>query len=313
MRHVPLAAYYGPPLPNALARGRPGGGGGRGAWGPALGVGVRQGCTPGRWPVPPSCRPFGAWPTGRPAVVLAFSHGPPAAGVAAAASVLRGARGPGQGQLSVVSGSEGLHCRTRPRAPRCRRAPTWPCPRPLARSCRGLQVRGLRLSSICPTARTAGGGGAQGRGAWACGGAPQAVGPLPPPVLSVWRPRLGLLGVGPLPSGLPVICASFAWGLGLRRWRVPRAVAPVAEGDAQGLVQPDIGLRVRDADPSSPSFQERQPLRPPVGPLHSNHGPEDPFVVFPSHQTPRRYFPVLPVPPEEHGIKGPVPPPPGGL
>ena len=92
--------------------------------------------------------------------------------------------------------------------------------------------------------------------------------------------RRGWLSIAPL----------FAWGLGLRRWRVPRAVAPLAEGGAQGPGQPDFGLRVRDAE-HCPPFQEGWPLQPPVGPSHPNHGPEDPFVVLPGHPAPRGYFP----------------------
>ena len=50
-----------------------------------------------------------------------------------------------------------------------------------------------------------------------------------PPCRWCHGPRVGL---SPAPS--------FVWGLGRWQRRVPRAVRPVAEGGAQGLVQPDI-------------------------------------------------------------------------
>ena len=77
---------------------------------------------------------------------------------------------------------------------------------------------------------------------------------------------------GPSPAPLLV------WGLGLWRRRVAPAVAPVGEGAAQG---PD-------------------------------HWPEDPLMVLWGCPGPRGYLSVSSVPPEEHGIKGPVPQPPGG-
>ena len=68
-------------------------------------------------------------------------------------------------------------------------------------------------------------------------------------------------------------------GLGLRRRRVPPAVAPVAEGGAQGPGEPVLGLRVRDAE-HRPPLQDSRPRRLRVGPPRPNHGPEDPLVVL---------------------------------
>ena len=139
-----------------------------------------------------------------------------------------GGGGPGQGQLSVVSGSEGLHYRTRPRPPRRRCAPTWPHPRPLARSCHGPQDRGLRLLHMSRCADGRGGGVLRVEGPGPAGGRAGLSVRSHPPVLPVWRPRLRLLGVEPLPSGLAVICASVCVGAGAS------AVAGASGGSTSG-------------------------------------------------------------------------------
>ena len=101
-------------------------------------------------------------------------------------------------------------------------------------------ARGRLGVCVCP------GSGAHGLP----GGAPWAVGlHPPPPVLAIRGLGLRLPGVGPhsrqvatIPPGCrrhpPWIPPSpeplLVLGLGLRWWRVPRTVAPVAEGGAQG-------------------------------------------------------------------------------
>ena len=59
----------------------------------------------------------------------------------------------------------------------------------------------------------------------------------------------------------------------------PRGLVGPAERGAHSFGQPDIGLRVRDAERCSP-FQEGRPARLPVGPCRLKHGPGDPFVVL---------------------------------
>ena len=82
-------------------------------------------------------------------------------------------------------------------------------------------------------------------------------GPSTPPTLS--RPPSG-------PSPAPPLM----WGLGLWRWRVAPAVAPVGEGPAQGPGEPVVGVHVRDAE-QRPPLQEGRPRRPPVGPRRPDH------------------------------------------
>ena len=123
-------------------------------------------------------------------------------------------------------------------------------------------------------------------------------GPAPPPTLSY------------PPSG-PSPAPPLVWGLGLWRWRVVPAVAPVGEGAAQSPGEPVVGVRIRDAEQRSP-FQEGRPRRLPVGPRRPDHRPEEPLMVLWGCPPPRGYLSVSSVSPEEHGIEGPVPRPPGG-
>ena len=88
------------------------------------------------------------------------------------------------------------------------------------------------------------------------------------------------------PWVLPSPAPPLGWGLGLRWWRVPRVVAPVAEGGAQGPGQSDIGLRLRDAK-HRPPLKKGRPPRLLVGLPRRNHGPEVPFMVLPGHLVPR--------------------------
>ena len=225
------------------AGGRGGWGTGTGGWAPALGVGARRGSTPGCWPALPSRPPSGARPTGRRAVVWAFAHGPPAPRVAAAASCGTGGGGGGaralgatarvSGQRSVGRGSVGLLCRARPHALRRWRTPT-------ARVSAASALSSIGGDGCPPYALLRGGwggggvGGAQGRGARACrGGSPGH--------RSGATPLCSLSGVRGPPCWASGHCCQvwpspappLAWGLGLRRRLIPRAVAPVAEGGAQ--------------------------------------------------------------------------------
>ena len=99
----------------------------------------------------------------------------------------------------------------------------------------------------------------------------------------------------------PSPASSLVWGLGLRRWRLPPASAPVGEGVAQSPGEPVVGVRIRDAEHRLPS-QEGRPRRLSVGPRRLNHHPEEPLVVHWGGPPPGGYLPVPPVPPEEHGI-----------
>ena len=114
-----------------------------------------------------------------------------------------------------------------------------------------------------PSAASSGGGGggrALGRGARPCwGGRPAALSPTQPLALIA---RAG--GARPSPA------SSLTWGPGLRQRRVPPAVAPVAEGGAQGPVEPVVGIRI----------QESRPRGLPVGPRRPNQRPGDPLVVL---------------------------------
>ena len=305
-RPVTVRCGRGAPPLCALARGRPG-------W---AGVGV-----------------MGPGPGGRcPSVILlVFASITPAARVAAvvtaaggggraaqrAPGALRGrvglafsgAGGGDPGHWSVVGGQRvtgtPLPCafvQLAPPAPAHLAVSLLGCPGPLWPP--GSGVTPVSHMSFCPTGR---GGGCPGSGGLGLlGGVPRAISPLP-------TPRVRRLGSEAPPAGRRATsfgfvspAPSFVWGLGLRRRLVCGLVAPVAEGSANRPGQPDVGLRVRDAE-HRPPFQERRLSRPLIGPSRSNHGLEDPLVVLPSQPTPRRYFLVFPVPSGEHGIEGPVP------
>ena len=63
---------------------------------------------------------------------------------------------------------------------------------------------------------------------------------------------------------------------------------------------------------TAPPLQKSWPRRLPVGPRCPNHRPEDPLVVLRGRPSPRGHLLVPAIPPEQHGIEGPVPHPPGG-
>ena len=212
----------------------------------------------------------------------------------------------------------GLHCRARLRIARRRLVPT----------CRARVRCGPPGSGVTPLSdmswRADGPGGVcPGSGGHVLpGGAPRAVGLHPPPVCfphqgSGARPtgrRARLLDGRCQPSGRwrhcprvpPSAAPPLVWGLGLRRWRVPRAVAQVDKGGTQGPGLPDIGLLVCDAE-HCPRLRESQPSRLLVRSSCLNHGSEDPFVVLSGHPTPQGYFSVPPVTAGEHGIEWQVP------
>ena len=143
-------------------------------------------------------------------------------------------------------------------------------------------------------------GGCEPGGPAPPGGPPRGTVPLP---LSCAR-RLGRQGVA-------VSCVAACVGVGAVAVRVPPVVAPLGEGVAQGPGEPVVGVRIRDAE-HRPPLQEGRPRRLSVGPRRPNHRPDDPLVVLWGRPPPWAYLPVPPVPPEEHGIQGPVPHPPGG-
>ena len=151
-----------------------------------------------------------------------------------------------------------------------------------------------------PSAALYGGGVWVGGSGSAGGGRSAALSPSSPPAPIAW-----VDGVRPSPA------SSLVWGLGLWRWRVLPAVAPVGEGVAQSPGEPVVGIRIRDAE-HRPPLQESWPRRLPVKPRRRNHRPEDPLVVLWGRPPPRGHLPVPPVPPEEHGIEGPDPHPRGG-
>ena len=128
---------------------------------------------------------------------------------------------------------------------------------PLLRGRQGGRERGWRSTSVVLACRA----GAPGR---------RSTPTLPCSLSGVRGPACRASGhclrVGTSPAPL------LAWGLGLRRRRIPRAVAPVAEGGAQGPGSPVIGLRVRDAE-HRPPLQDSRPCWPPVRPSCPNHSP----------------------------------------
>ena len=139
--------------------------------------------------------------------------------------------------------------------------------------------------------RPPGPGGAEGvgvSGQWlagcgAAGSSPRSLSPHSVP-REVARPRMSCHTVGgtwvrgpipppptlPYPSSGPSLAPPLVWGLGLRRWRVVPAVAPVGEGATQSPGEPVVGVRIRDAEHRSP-FQEGRPRRLPVGPRRPDH------------------------------------------
>ena len=142
-----------------------------------------------------------------------------------------GAGGGGLGQRLVISG------------PRVSGAPA---PRASAR----LWLPSSPLPGVAriPLLRNQRGGG---------GGCSRSAGPGPPGGC----PASLVISHPPLPAARdhcrrarPPPAPPLVWGLGLRRRRVPPAVAPVGEGRAQALREPVAGLRVRDAEhPPPPS------------------------------------------------------------
>ena len=157
----------------------------------------------------------------------------------------------------------------------------------------------LEVARAPPPRGTSGGVWVGGPGS-AGGGAPRHC-PLPTPSRS---------SPGPAGRGRhlrPRLCGGWSCGGG---GFLP-AVAPVGEGVAQSPGEPVVGICVCDTE-DRPPLQEGQPVRFPVGPRRPNHRPEDPLVVLWGRPAPQRHLPVPPVPPEEHGIEGLVPHPPGG-
>ena len=124
----------------------------------------------------------------------------------------------------------------------------------------GSPRRSLSPSSLprevarAPLSRRIMGGAWVGGPGSAGGGVPRH---CPPPTLS--RPSSG-------PSPAPPL----VWGLGLWRWRVLPAVAPVVEGIAPGPGEPVVGVRIRDAE-HRPPLQEGRSRRLSVGPRRPDH------------------------------------------
>ena len=237
-------------------------GGGRGL----LGFGAQRGGTLGRWPALPSRPPSSHWAQSCHLGLLPQSPCSPRR----RCHVVRHRRGGGgvwqalraaarvSGKWSDVSGSVGPPCRARPRA-LCRRCTDTAC------ASVASAVSSTGDGACPPDARTAGGAGERSgsEGLGLPGGCPVRPVRSPPPV---WP---GVRGPTCSASGhcrqvgcylrLPLL-----WGLGLRRRCVPRAVAPMAEGGAQGPGGPVIGLHVPDAEHRSP-FQESRPCPPRSG------------------------------------------------
>ena len=155
----------------------------------------------------------------------------------------------------------------------------------------GLRGSGPPLALVGPVLPPTGGGarpsvalylrGGVGRGAWLPGGGASR-GTVPPyPIASIaWA-----VGAWPSPA------SSLVWWLGLWWWRIPPAVAPVAEGVAQGPGEPVVGVCIRDAE-HRPPLQEGRPHRLSVGPRCPNQCPEDPLVVLRGRPPPGGYLPV---------------------
>ena len=115
-----------------------------------------------------------------------------------------------------------------------------------------LRSSGPPLALVAPVLSPTGGGarlsvalyrgGGVGQGArLRRGGRPAALSPS-----HLLAPIALADGARPSPASLLV------WGLGLRRWRVPPAVAPVREGVAQSPGEPVVGVRIRDAEHRPP-------------------------------------------------------------
>ena len=172
------------------------------------------------------------------------------------------------GQRSVVSGQ-------RVRGTPLPRASTCPAPSAHAQLAASPPARpwpsrslgsGITLVLVMSCCADCGGGGALrvgGPGPARGGDLGRRSAPTPPCSLSGVRgPACRESGhcrrVWPSPAPL------LAWGLGIRRRRVPRAVAPVADGDGQGLGWPEIGLLVFGAE-YRPPFRESGPWGHPAG------------------------------------------------
>ena len=120
----------------------------------------------------------------------------------------------------------------------------------------------------CPSAILCGGGGCGSGGSAPLGGASRGIVSCSPAAPIAWAN-----------NARPSPPSSLVRGLGLQRWRLLPAVAPVGEGVAQSQVEPVVGIRICDAE-HRPPLQESWPRRLPVGPRRTNHGPEGPLVVL---------------------------------
>ena len=229
VRRAPLVACYGPPLRVPWRAGGQGGGGG-GWLGPGSGGRCPLGAHPGplaRTLLPPSIWGPAHWAPGRR---IGLRERSPCCQRRRRRVVrcCRGEEGGWPGVLGCLERWPGPAVRDQWSACQRDSIAAWVCvfrpvrvrppgriPPPRVGGLCGLQDRGLRPSPICPAERKAeGGGGARGWGARACRErAPRAVGPPPSSlVLTIWGPRLGLAGAGPLPSGSAVLSASFWCG-----------------------------------------------------------------------------------------------------
>ena len=269
---APAVTWYAPPPPppRASACGRRGGGAGPQSWGPEP-----VGGAPARHsgPGPPGAGSL-FWPSPMVPAAARFSAVAPRRTAGGG-----GWRSPQRGAVVSNLWLAGLQCPACPRAPCHQGAPTRPRSRPCACGLGGLRDRGR------------GRGGCSGLGGlgmpWGASRSAVQLTPRPPSPLKSEAPcRRSCRASGHGGWDWLSLAPPFARGLGLRRWRVPLAVAPVAEGGAQGPGQPDIGLCVHDAE-HRPPFHKGRPLRPPVRPSRSNHGPEDRFVVLWGREPPR--------------------------